>query len=77
MSLNQDRPASGTGEEEDDDIALMRRTKAGDLAAFEQLVVRHQHSVVGTAAKMLRSARRGRGYRAASLHSRMEVSRSL
>jgi RNA polymerase sigma-70 factor, ECF subfamily len=55
VSLNQDRPASGTGEEEDDDVALMRRTKAGDLAAFEQLVVRHQHSVVGTAAKMLGS----------------------
>ncbi len=31
----------------------MLRVKAGDLEAFEVLVERHQHSVVGTAAKML------------------------
>ncbi len=36
-----------------DDIALMLRVKTGDLEAFEILVERHQHSVVGTAAKML------------------------
>ncbi|CAN5374224.1 RNA polymerase sigma factor RpoE [soil metagenome] len=36
-----------------DDIALMLRVKVGDLEAFEILVERHQHSVVGTAAKML------------------------
>lgn len=38
---------------EADDIALMLRVKTGDLDAFEILVERHQHSVVGTAAKML------------------------
>jgi RNA polymerase sigma-70 factor (ECF subfamily) len=35
------------------DFELMLRVKAGDLEAFEALVTRHQHSVVGTAAKML------------------------
>jgi len=39
-----------------DDVALMLRVKEGDLEAFEALVLRHQHSVVGTAAKMLGSA---------------------
>ena len=34
----------------------MLRVKAGDVEAFEALVMRHQHSVVGTAAKMLGSA---------------------
>lgn len=37
----------------DDDVALMLRVRGGDLEAFEMLVDRHQHSVVGTAAKML------------------------
>lgn len=36
-----------------DDIALMLRVKTGDLDAFEMLIERHQHAVVGTAAKML------------------------
>lgn len=36
-----------------DDVALMLRVKTGDVAAFEILVDRHKHSVVGTAAKML------------------------
>lgn len=36
-----------------DDVALMLRVKAGDIEAFEMLVERHKHSVVGTAAKML------------------------
>lgn len=31
----------------------MLRVKAGDMGAFEQLVERHQHSVVGTVAHML------------------------
>lgn len=35
------------------DLGLMLRVKAGDLAAFEQLVALHQHRVVGTVAKML------------------------
>ena len=34
----------------------MLRVKTGDLEAFEALVTRHQHSVVGTAAKMLGNA---------------------
>ncbi|MGB7837453.1 MAG: sigma-70 family RNA polymerase sigma factor [Terrimicrobiaceae bacterium] len=38
------------------DVALMLRVKTGDLEAFEALVTRHQHSVVGTAAKMLCNA---------------------
>jgi RNA polymerase sigma-70 factor (ECF subfamily) len=55
---NQPEPSRGledTGEGQDD-VALMLRVKAGDLEAFEALVIRHQHSVVGTAAKMLGSA---------------------
>lgn len=38
---------------DDDDVALMLRVKRGDSGAFEILVERYQHSVVGTAAKML------------------------
>jgi RNA polymerase sigma-70 factor (ECF subfamily) len=34
----------------------MLRVRDGDLEAFETLVTRHQHSVVGTAAKMLGGA---------------------
>ena len=36
-----------------DDIALMLAVKRGDERAFESLVERHQHRIVGTAAKML------------------------
>jgi len=39
--------------DEASDVALMLRVGDGDLEAFETLVTRHQHSVVGTAAKML------------------------
>ena len=35
------------------DIFLMERVKAGQMEAFEELVERHQHAVVGTVAKML------------------------
>jgi RNA polymerase sigma-70 factor (ECF subfamily) len=35
------------------DVALMLRVKAGDHAAFQQLVERHQDVIVGTVAKML------------------------
>lgn len=38
---------------EDLDLALMKRTAAGDMAAFEQLVEVHQRRVVGTVAKMI------------------------
>lgn len=36
-----------------DDVQLMLRVKGGDLRAFEDLVERHQHRIVGTVAKML------------------------
>jgi len=39
--------------EEEPDIALMQRAGRGDLSAFQVLVERHQHAVIGTAAKML------------------------
>ncbi len=48
--------AEGTAAEEDPnviDVRLMLATKAGDIGAFEALVSRHQHAVVGTVAKML------------------------
>ena len=35
------------------DVALMGRAATGDHQAFEELVQRHQHAVVGTVAKML------------------------
>ncbi len=35
------------------DIALMERVAGGDRQAFEELLHRHQHAVVGTVAKML------------------------
>jgi RNA polymerase sigma-70 factor, ECF subfamily len=49
-------PSLPESDEGTDDVALMLRVKDGDLEAFEMLVTRHQHSVVGTAAKMLGSA---------------------
>jgi len=36
-----------------DDVTLMLRVRDGDVDAFQVLVERHQHSVVGTVAKML------------------------
>lgn len=39
-----------------DDVALMLRAGLGDHAAFQALVERHQHAVVGTVAKMLGNA---------------------
>jgi RNA polymerase sigma-70 factor (ECF subfamily) len=55
---NQSGPSSGSAgsDEGQEDVALMLRVKSGDLEAFEALVTRHQHSVVGTAAKMLGNA---------------------
>jgi RNA polymerase sigma-70 factor (ECF subfamily) len=38
------------------DVELMARAGAGDHAAFEMLIERHQHAVVGTVAKMLGNA---------------------
>ncbi len=37
----------------EEDVALMLRVKDGDMEAFEILVDRHKHSVVGTAVRML------------------------
>jgi len=48
--------ASSDDTSQDDayDVALMMRVKeTGDTAAFEEIVERHQHAVVGTVAKML------------------------
>lgn len=38
------------------DVALMLEVAQGDEAAFEQLIERHQHLVIGTVAKMLGNA---------------------
>lgn len=48
-------PSSPADPEEDNarDVALMRRTGAGDEVAFTELVQRHQTRVVGTVARML------------------------
>ena len=56
MSSPEDEPepeSSLADNDEASDVALMLRVSDGDLEAFETLVTRHQHSVVGTAAKML------------------------
>jgi RNA polymerase sigma-70 factor, ECF subfamily len=56
MSSPEDEPEPESSLADDDeasDVALMLRVRDGDLEAFETLVTRHQHSVVGTAAKML------------------------
>lgn len=49
--------ASGDGKDREEanelDVALMRRVRDGDFDAFEQLIQIHQHSVLGTVAKML------------------------
>jgi RNA polymerase sigma-70 factor (ECF subfamily) len=58
-SSPQDEPepeSSLADSNEGSDVALMLRVRDGDLEAFETLVTRHQHSVVGTAAKMLGGA---------------------
>lgn len=58
-SSPQDEPEPESSLAESDeasDITLMLRVRDGDLEAFETLVTRHQHSVVGTAAKMLGGA---------------------
>lgn len=54
--MNESEPMSGAGDDNpavQDDVALMLQVKTGSLEAFEALVERHQHSVVGTVAKML------------------------
>jgi len=47
--------AGRSAEEENEDVRLMGLIGGGDMAAFEQLVERHQALVAGTAARMLGS----------------------
>ena len=54
MTRNEPSPA-GTSEEDAKDVSLMQLVGAGDTAAFEELVERHQRLVVGTVARMLGS----------------------
>jgi RNA polymerase sigma-70 factor (ECF subfamily) len=54
MSRSDPSPA-GKFEEQDEDVRLMGLIRAGDTAAFEQLVERHQMLVVGTVGRMLGS----------------------
>lgn len=52
MSLPATEDASHEQDGNDFDVALMQRVAVGDATAFEQLVKRHQHAVIGTVAKM-------------------------
>src|ERR1041384_6489542 len=52
MSGQEPSPPGRTPEDAED-IRLMRLASAGDMAAFEQLVERHQRMVVGTVGRML------------------------
>ena len=54
MSRNEPSPA-GTSDEDAKDVRLMQLVSAGETAAFEELVERHQRLVVGTVARMLGS----------------------
>jgi RNA polymerase sigma-70 factor, ECF subfamily len=54
MSRNEPSPA-GTSDENARDVQLMQLVSAGETAAFEELVERHQRLVVGTVARMLGS----------------------
>lgn len=50
---NTEPTPPGRPQEDAEDIRLMGLVSAGDSAAFEQLVERHQRLVVGTVARML------------------------
>ena len=52
MPRNEPSPA-GVSDENAEDVRLMRLVSAGETAAFEELVERHQRLVVGTVARML------------------------
>src|ERR1700741_1947811 len=52
MAHNEPSPP-GRSQEDAEDVRLMELVSAGDPAAFEQLVERHQRLVVGTVARML------------------------
>ncbi|MEM7145095.1 MAG: sigma-70 family RNA polymerase sigma factor [Verrucomicrobiota bacterium] len=51
-------PSSSPDPEDDNaqNVALMLRTKEGDIEAFQLLVEKHQSAVIGTVAKMMGSA---------------------
>ena len=51
----QDQPPAGPSEADAEDVRLMRQVSAGDMAAFERLVERHQTLVAGTVGRMLGS----------------------
>lgn len=55
MSRIDRDPTAGNPNEEKEDIRLMELVGRGDMAAFEQLVERHQTLVAGTVARMLGS----------------------
>lgn len=48
-----DPTPSARGDDDAEDVLLMSKAARGDHDAFEELVLRHQHAVVGTVAKML------------------------
>jgi RNA polymerase sigma-70 factor (ECF subfamily) len=52
MSRNEPSPP-GSSDEDTKDVRLMQLVSAGETAAFEELVERHQRLVVGTVARML------------------------
>jgi RNA polymerase sigma-70 factor (ECF subfamily) len=52
MSAHEPTPSARTPEDAED-VRLMGRSAAGDTAAFEQLVERHQRMVIGTVGRML------------------------
>jgi len=52
MSTSESNPKMRS-EEDAQDVELMSRAGAGETAAFEQLVERHQRLVIGTVARML------------------------
>src|SRR3989440_7783555 len=54
FNMSGQEPGSpGRTQEDAEDIRLMGLASAGDMAAFEQLVERHQRLVVGTVGRML------------------------
>lgn len=53
MTEEPSPPADFAASDAARDLALMNRVRAGDTAAFQELVELHQHRVVGTIAKML------------------------
>ena len=45
--------ADASGDDPERDIRLMEKVRAGDAAAFRDLVEAHQHRVIGTVARMI------------------------